>query len=87
MPRCTTVILDTIPGDPNNELAHRELKKLPGVTIQIFVLPVIFKGYVETPNISLPKEHEPPALRAYGLEGIQRFVQYELKCRSKVVPQ
>jgi hypothetical protein len=75
-----TVILDTIPDDPNNELARQELRKIPGVTIREVVLPATFKGYVEFPNISLPCEgDEPPTLRGWGLEGIQRFVQDQLR--------
>ena len=75
-----TVILDTIPGDPNNELARQELQKIPGVNIREFVLPAVSKGYVEFPNISLPCENdEPPTPRASGLEGIQRFVRGQLK--------
>ena len=78
-----TVILDTIPGDPNNDRARKELQKIPGVTIREVVLPASFKGYVEFPNISLPCENdEPPNPIGSGLDGIQRFVQGQLRQRN-----
>jgi hypothetical protein len=75
-----TIVLDTIPDDPNNELAMQELQKIPGITIRRVVLPAACKGYVRFPNMSLPgKGHEPPALKTSGLDGIRLLVRHELK--------
>jgi len=78
----TTIILDTIPGSPDNDYARQELQKLHGASIREFILPPPTYSSKSMVRFPLIRDREGSYPRAQGLDEIRMFVAAVLDARK-----